>query len=130
MSFKPFLDSLATAVGEEVDDIASFQVHDDGAVALPIEPGPVVDPHEPRRRDRVILELPDAPEEFIGAGRHGEPRSEAGDGLAAQGATNPLVGLPEQGGSASARVANTGSRSAKMLRRHSGCGYEKERTAT
>jgi hypothetical protein len=36
------------AVGQRVDDVASFQVHDDGAVPLSLAPRPVVDAHDAR----------------------------------------------------------------------------------
>jgi hypothetical protein len=96
------------AVGHEVDDVAPLQVHDDGAVALPLAPRPVVDPHDARRRPRYVLELLDPAEQRVRAGGHGDEHGETGAGLAAQRIADGLVGPPEAVGRPGVLRSETG----------------------
>ena len=48
MGLEPRGHGVRVAVGEEVDNVTAFQVHDDRAVPLPLAPGPVIDPHTTR----------------------------------------------------------------------------------
>src|SRR5512135_2972644 len=100
MSREPGLDRFRVTVGQQINDPATLQVHDDGPVASPLAPGPVVDTDEPRGRSRLVLELLDAPEQRIRAGRHGQADGQARAGLATQGTADRAVGLAEpRGGS-------------------------------
>src|SRR5512135_3207323 len=82
--FEPLLDGLRVAVRQQIDDTAALQVHDNGAVSLPLAPRPVVDADEPWRRQWAVSELLDAAEPRVGAGRHGQAPGETGAGFAAQ----------------------------------------------
>ena len=73
----------------------------DGAVALPLAPGPIIDPDEAGRRRRVALESLDVAKERIRADRHGQSGSESGADLAAEGTADRFVGPAESGRGAS-----------------------------
>ena len=95
MGLEPRRHGVRVAVGEQVDDVTAFQVHDDGAVTLPLAPRPVIDPHDPRGPCRLVLEPLDPPQQCIGAGGHRHACGEAGAGLTAQGRADVRLGLPE-----------------------------------
>ena len=95
MGLEPRRHGVRVAVGQQVDDVTAFQVHDDGAVALPLAPRPVVDPHDPRGPCRLVLEPLDPPQQCIGAGGHRHACGEAGAGLTAQRRADVRLGLPE-----------------------------------
>ena len=85
MGREPGLDGRCVAVGQEVDDLARLEVDDDGAVALPLAPGPVVDADESRGLRRSGLRSLDAAQQCIGAGRDAELLRRPGTGLAPEG---------------------------------------------
>src|SRR5271163_3931641 len=62
---------------------------------LPLAPRPVIDPHDSRRRCRLVLEALDPAEQGIGAGGHGQACGEAGAGLTAQGRADVGLRLAE-----------------------------------
>src|SRR5512135_2271227 len=95
MGLEPHRDGVRLAVGEEVDDVTAFQVHDDGAVTLSLAPRPVIDPHDPRRPCRLVLEPLDPPPQCIGAGGDRRACGEAGAGFTAQRGADVRLGLPE-----------------------------------
>ena len=66
MGLEPRLDGRGVAVGQEVDDLAGLEVDDDGAVALSLAPGPVVDADEPRAPEGRSPRLLDATEQVSG----------------------------------------------------------------
>ena len=70
MFLEPLRDGIGITIGQEIDDVAPLQVHDDGAVALPFAPRPVVDADVSRMRHRAVFELLDATEQRIRAGCH------------------------------------------------------------
>jgi hypothetical protein len=108
MVVEPFFHSIRIAVGQEIDDIAPLQVDDDRAVATSFAPRPVVDANDPERWHRRIVALLDAPEERIGAGRHGEPMGKARASLAAQGKADRMMSLAKPEGCTSARFGEPG----------------------
>ncbi len=101
----------------------SFQVHDDGAVALPLAPRPIIDPHDPRGLCWFVLESLDPPEQRIGAGGYRRACGEAGEPM--------FVCVWRSRSVVRAHgAANPGRRSAKMRRGQPDCGQTKRRTAT
>src|SRR5512135_1041386 len=46
VGLEPGPDGRSVTIGQEIDDVARLEVDDDGAVALPFAPGPVVDADE------------------------------------------------------------------------------------
>ena len=103
MIVEPLLDGFGIAVGQEIDHVAPLKIHDDGAVPLAFEPGPVVDPNEAGRRRGVVLEPLDASEQRVWAGGHGEENGQAGAGFASESKPNRSVGLAEAVGCTSIR---------------------------
>jgi hypothetical protein len=95
MGLEPSRHGIRSTVGEEVEDVPSFQVHDDRAVALSLAPRPIIDPHDPRRLCRFVRESLDPPEQRIGAGRDRRACGEAGAGLTAQGRADVRLRLAE-----------------------------------
>src|SRR3954454_8022085 len=95
MVLDPRRDGVRLAVGEEVDDVTAFQVHDDGAVTLSLAPRPVIDPHDPRRPGRLVLEPLDPSQQCIGACGYRHACGEAGTGFSAQRGADVRLRLPE-----------------------------------
>src|SRR5512135_733006 len=95
MGLEPHRHGIRVTVGEEVDDVTSFQVHDDGSVTLPLAPRPVIDSHDPRGLRRLVLQLLDSPEQCVGAGGYRHACGEAGAGLTTQPRADIRLGLPE-----------------------------------
>ena len=121
MGREPDLDSRGVAVGEKVDDFARLEVDDDGAVALPLAPGPVVDADESRGLRRSSLRSFDATKQGIGTDRHGELLRHPGTGLTAEGRADGKVGPGESRGRACISCGETMERldedSTRALRR-------------
>jgi hypothetical protein len=95
MIVEPLLDGFGIAVGQEIDHVAPLKIHDNSAVPLAFEPGPVIDPNEAGRWRGVILEPLDASEQRVWAGGHGEQNGQAGAGFATKSESNRSVGLVE-----------------------------------
>ena len=95
------LDGRGVAVGQEIDDVARLEVDDDGAVALPLAPGPVVDADESRGCRGSSPRLLDATQQGIGAGRHGGLLRQPRPGFTTQGRADGEVGPGESRGRAS-----------------------------
>ena len=60
MIVEPLLNGFGIAVGQEINHVAALKIHDDGAVSLAFEPGPIIDPDEAGRWRGVVLEPLDA----------------------------------------------------------------------
>jgi hypothetical protein len=103
MGLEPHRDGVCLAVGEEIDDVTTFQVHDDGAVTLPLAPRPIIDAHDPRWPSKLLLEPLDPPQQGIRAGGDRRACGEAGTGLTAQGWSDVGLGLPKPIGGPSPR---------------------------
>lgn len=65
----PGLDGGDLAVGKHIDDVVPLQIADDGAVAMPALPCPVVDAGQARRRPRRRRPCPDGPQRRTRLGR-------------------------------------------------------------
>src|SRR5277367_1540865 len=81
---EPILHSIRIAIRQEIDDIASLQIYDDGAVTSSFAPRPVVDADTSRRRKRLRIPLLNASKQRIRAGGDGQPHGEARTGFAAE----------------------------------------------
>jgi hypothetical protein len=101
MSLEPGPDGRRIAVRQEIDDVVGLEVDDDGAVALPFAPGPVVDADEFRGTTRLSACLLDATQQRIRAGRHGGLLRQSRSGFTAQGRADGEVSLGETLGRAS-----------------------------
>jgi len=88
MIVEPLLYGFGIAVRQEINDIAPLQIHDNRSVPLPSDPGPVIDPNKTGRRRRFLVEPPDASEQRVWAGGHGEDTGEAGVGFTAESQPN------------------------------------------
>ena len=100
MGPEPRLDGRGITVRQEIDDVAGLEVDDDGAIALPLAPGPVVDADEPRGPRRWRPRPLDAPQQRVGAGRHGGLPRQPRPGFAPQGRADGEVELVEPRGRA------------------------------
>jgi hypothetical protein len=65
-----------------------FQVDQNGPVALPFSPGPIVHADRPHSFDRKRRPILDSAKNGIRAGGHLQPLGQAGSGLAAQNITD------------------------------------------
>ena len=101
MGLEPRPDGRGVAVRQEIDDVARLEVDDDGAVALPLAPGPVVDADESRGPRGSSPRLLDATQQRIGAGRHGDLLRQPRSGFTTQGRADGEVSLGESRGRAS-----------------------------
>jgi hypothetical protein len=82
---RPGSEAVRVPVGQEVDDGASLQIHEDGAVAVAAPPRPVVHAKDPGRRGGARGRLgPHETEQGITAHRHAEPPGQPRAGLAAK----------------------------------------------
>jgi hypothetical protein len=77
MIVEPLLYGVCITIGKKINDATSHKIHDDGSVPLALEPGPVVDPNDPRLRG-FACELLDTSKERVWARRHCEEGAEAG----------------------------------------------------
>lgn len=66
MFVEPFLHGLRVAIGQQVDDAAALEVHDDRPVPLSSAQCPVVDPYESGRRRLGIIDGLDATQDRVG----------------------------------------------------------------
>ncbi|MDR3632495.1 MAG: hypothetical protein P4L84_01590 [Isosphaeraceae bacterium] len=105
MIIEPFLYGFGITAGQEIDDVASLKVHDDRAVPLAFELGPVVDPNESGRRRGFVLKPIDPAQQRVWEGGHGEQTGEAGAGFTSQSQPNCTVGLLESVGRSYERTA-------------------------
>ena len=100
MSLEPRPDGRAIAVRQEIDDVVGLEVDDNGAVALPFAPGPVVDTDEFRGTGGLSAGLLDATQQRIGAGRQGGLARQPRSGFTTQGRADGEVSLGETSGRA------------------------------
>ena len=86
VALEPAGQGRGRAVGQEVDDAVPLKVAEDGAVALPTPPRPVVDTEHAhlRRGDRCGAGRSHEAQERVAADRHGQLLGQARSGLAAQ----------------------------------------------
>lgn len=90
---QPSRQGLRSAVGQEIDNAARFQVDQNGPVGLPLPERPVVDPQDARRTARGQWDGAHEAQHAVGAGRHTEVVKQAGAGLTTAGDPNlPLSG--------------------------------------
>jgi hypothetical protein len=100
MVVQPLVYGRRIAVGQKVDDIAPFQVHNDRAVASPLATRPVVDTDKSRWRRGLNLELLYAEEESVSASRDGQANGQTGAGLTANSRADCFMGFAESIGCA------------------------------
>src|SRR6516162_4064656 len=83
MVAEPFLDGGGFAVGQQVDDPSAFQIDDNGAIALSLAEGPVIDADVAGRWGRLVGSIFDTAEQGIRAGGHVQVLGQAATSLAA-----------------------------------------------
>ena len=76
------------AIRQQVNGAATFEINEDGAVAMPTSKGPVVDAEHARGWMFFEGGVPDAPQQGIGTCGHGELTRHTCPGLAAGGETD------------------------------------------
>jgi transposase InsO family protein len=81
---QPRLDRSGLAVGKQVDNLTSLQIADDGAVAMPALPGPVVDADNPGDRLRLRRPRANHAQQRVLADRHEQAPGQALAGAAAE----------------------------------------------
>jgi hypothetical protein len=103
VSVQPRRERRRLAVGQQLDGSAAFEINEDGAVALPLALGPVVDAEHRGCRALGPRRAPDARQESVCASRHAEPCGGARSGLTAEGESEQRQRLVEAAGAARVR---------------------------
>jgi hypothetical protein len=94
----------AVPAHQDVEDAAALQVDEDGAVALALADGPVIDADVAGRRGGLIGGGLDAAQQGVRAGRHVQALGEAGAWLTTEGEADGAVGVGQPGGCAGVGV--------------------------
>jgi hypothetical protein len=89
--------SLNLAIRQEVNDRATFQINEDGAVSVAFTLGPVVHAEHAWCRRLRRSYLADAADERVGAGLHSQSQSEARGGFTPKCEANQREGATEPG---------------------------------
>ncbi len=86
MLTKPLRQRLGLTVRQQVHDLVALEVDEDGAVAMPTPPGPIIDAENLRRWRRGLRHDGSGchTEQRVRAGRDGKPLSQPSRGLAAK----------------------------------------------
>lgn len=112
---KPPRDAVLLSVGQQVHNLVALQVHDGGAIAAPLAPGPLVDADHPRRRRGRHLRRADQADHGVRAGLDGEPCCHAAAGLPAQRQAEVPLQAGEAAGAAGERLSHPGQGLGKGL---------------
>ncbi|BAQ50253.1 hypothetical protein Maq22A_2p42625 (plasmid) [Methylobacterium aquaticum] len=109
MPLQPVGHGRGLAVGQQVDDLATFQIAQDRAVALTAPPGPIVDAEHPRcavclRGSATSHEA----QQRVGADRQAEAPRQACAGFTAERETEVVLEVAEAVSAACAGLGNAG----------------------
>jgi hypothetical protein len=78
------LDGCNLSVSQERYDPSAFEIANDGAIAMILTPGPIIDADDMERLGRQFRSSPDHPEQGVVADRHSQPLGKVGGRAAAQ----------------------------------------------
>jgi hypothetical protein len=86
MLAQPHGEGLGLTIRQQVNDPISLQVDQDGAVAVPTAPRPIIDRQHARCWSSIgaLIGIADHPQQRVGAGRHGQPLGQTRSSFAAE----------------------------------------------
>ena len=110
MGFQPCGNGVGLTVRQKVDGAVTFEIDDDGAVTLAPASCPVIDPDDPRCRDRHHGHRADQAQQCVATDRYSEPGGQPGARISASTQCNGALRLGKPPGAPDPRGRHRGQR--------------------